>query len=251
MTDEGNSDPPTCLGVITARGGSKGIPGKNIRPVGGRPLIEHTIEVGLKSSHVTETMVTTDDPEIRDVAQRCGAETPFLRPAELATDTAKQEDAILHAMAWYEEQDRAFDLVCLLEPTIPLRQVETLDHGFDLLADRPDADAVFSVVEVRESPIHCNTLPEDGLMRDWMDDRYKTLQRQEIPTFYYPSALVTISRWETFKEEGTFLHDRTLAMPVDRVEAQDLDDPFDLLVVEALMERGIRAAEDLEREVLG
>lgn len=238
-----------CLAVITARGGSKGIPKKNIRPVGGRPLIEHSIEVGRKCAHITKTVVTTDSPEIRDVALRAGAEAPFLRPAELATDVAKQEDAILHAMKWYEDRGETFGLVCLIEPTQPLRQVSTLDRGFELLAQRLDAEAVFSVKPCAESPIKSSPLRVDGFMKDWMNPRYKTLQRQEIPMFFYPSALVTISRWDAFKRHQTFMHDRTLALEVDSVEAWDLDEPFDLFVLHALLERGIRSSSDVRREL--
>src|SRR3989442_9054610 len=113
----------TCLGVITARGGSKGVLDKNIRPLHGRPVIDYTIQVALACPHINRLILTTDSAEIQGVALRLGAEAPFLRPTELSTDTAKQEDAILHTLEWVEKQGGRFDYLCLLEPTTPLRQV--------------------------------------------------------------------------------------------------------------------------------
>lgn len=239
----------SCLAIVTARGGSKGVPDKNIRPLAGRPLIDYSIKAGLQCPYITRTVISTDSPAIRDVAVQCGAEGPFLRPPELATDTARQEDAILHAMDWYEKQGHHFDLVCLLEPTSPLRTVETLNRGFELLASRPDAEAVFSVTECDFSPVFCSPLKPDGFMKDWMDEKYKWLQRQEIPTFYRVAGLVTISRWEAFRRNQSFMHDRTLSLVVDGVEARDIDEPVDFFIVEALAQQGFRHTRELHEYV--
>lgn len=235
----------TCLAIITARGGSKGVPRKNVRDLAGRPAIEYAVGVAGVCAHITRTVVSTDCPEIRAAALAAGAEAPFLRPQELASDTARQEDALLHAMDWYEQQLGPFDLVCLLEPTSPLRRVETLNRGFELLRSRPDADAVFSVTECDFSPVFCSPLRPDGFMKDWMDERYKWAQRQEIPTFYKLTGIVTISRWAAFRREQTFLHDRTLALVVDGVEARDVDEPVDFFIVQHLLAQGFRDSRDL------
>lgn len=239
----------TCLAVITARGGSKGIPDKNVRPLNGQPVITYAIAVALGCPYITKTVVTTDSPEIQVVGLKAGAEVPFLRPAALATDTARQEDAILHAMNWYDAQGERFDTVCLVEPTAPLRQVATLNQGFELLYSRPDADAVFSVMECDIAPIYCNTLRDDGFMRDWVDEKYKFLNRQELPMFYQLSVAVTISRWNAFSNLQTFLHDKTLALLVDPVEGKDMDGPLDFFLMEQLLRYGLLHSSDLTRYV--
>jgi len=240
----------SCLAVITARGGSKGVPNKNIRPIGGRPLLDYSIEVGKRCKHVSRTVVTTDSEAIKDVAVRAGADVPFLRPAELATDTATQEDTIVHAMDFYEKQGERYDYVCLIQPTAPLRQVASLDRGFELLAANPDAESVFSVTECEFSPLYVNTLRPDGYLRDWMDEKYKTAQRQEIPVFYRLNALVTISRWEAFRKNRSFLHDRAMHLVVDRVEASDIDEPVDFFVVKQLLEAGFHHSGQLREWVV-
>jgi len=240
-----NSIEQTCLGIITARCGSKGVPRKNYRVLGGVPVINYTIYAAKNCPYITRLVVTTDCKEIQSISIEAGAEAPFLRPKELATDVAKQEDAIMHAMEWYESRGQVFDNVCLLEPTIPLRQSKSLNMGFELLYSRTDADAVFSVIESNISPVFCNTLRPDGLMKDWMDDKYKWANRQEIPNYYQLSALVTISNWKTFKEIKSFLHDKTLALVVDPIEAKDIDHPIDFFVIEQLIERGYNHSEQL------
>jgi len=239
----------TCLAIVTARGGSQGVPRKNVRPLGGRSLIDYAVAAARACAEITSCVVTTDSEEIREHALRLGAEAPFLRPAELATDTARQEDAVLHAMDWYEERGETFDLVCLLEPTSPLRRVASLSRGFELLREHPEAEAVFSVAECDVSPLYCRPLPADGLMGDWIADAYKWANRQELPTFYRPVGAVVISRWAAFRRERTFLHARTLALVVDSVEAVDVDTPLDFLLVEALVERGYASESDLDAHV--
>lgn len=224
----------TCLGVVTARGGSKGLLGKNLAAVGGRPLVVRAIESAGACADVTRCVVTTDSKEIREVALAAGAEVPFLRPAELATDEARQEDAILHAMDWFEERGERFDLVCLLEPTSPFRRADTLARGFELLRDRAEADAVLSVVEAGAAPFRSKAVDADGFMRAWADDPYRWANRQELPTLHRPAGVVAISRWDAFRRERTFLHERTLALVVDPLEAVDVDGPLDLAVAEAL-----------------
>ena len=244
-----NTSANNCLGIITARGGSKGVPKKNVRKLGGRPTIQYAIDVAIGCPHIDTVVVTTDSEEIREVALKCGAEAPFLRPAELATDTAKQEDAILHAMDWYEERQGQYKYLCLLEPTSPLRRVETMNRAFELLDSKPEADGVFSVTECDFSPVFCSPLREDGYMKDWMDERYKWAQRQEIPAFYKLSALVTICKWNSFREQESFLTDRTIYMDVDGIEARDIDEPVEFFVVQSLIEQGFGHTADLAEYV--
>lgn len=239
----------SCLAVITARRGSKGVPGKNIRPLAGRPALNYAIDAACACPDISTTVVTTDSPEIRAQAIRSGAEAPFLRPPELATDTAKQEDAILHAMDWYEARGDTFDYVCLLQPTLPLRRAETISRAFERLRSRPGAEGVVSVTECAYSPLFCNTMRPDGSMRDWIEERYKWANRQELPTFFQLSALVMIATWAAFRRERSFVHDACLAMVVDPVEALDIDRPIDWFLAELLLERGIRHSSEVEERL--
>jgi CMP-N,N'-diacetyllegionaminic acid synthase len=241
----------TCLAIITARGGSKGVTNKNIRPLAGKPTIAYSIAVGRGCRSIDAVLVTTDSPAIRDVALAHGAEAPFLRPPELATDEARQEDAILHAMQWTEQQGRRYDLMCLLEPTAPLRRPETLEKGFRLLVEQPKADAVFSVAPTSFSPVFCNTLRPDGTLRDFIKPQYLYANRQDVPDYYKLATTVTICRWEVFKRVQTFIMDTTLALPVDPIEAIDIDEPIDFFLVERLIEADLTTADALTEHVNG
>lgn len=242
---------PTCLAVITARAGSKGVINKNLRPLAGRPNISYTIDIGLASAHIDRVALTTDSPELREIGLNHGISVPFLRPAHLARDDSRQEDAILHLMTWFERKGTTFDLLCLLEPTCPLRTVATLDRGFELLASRKEADAVFSVTETSTSPIFCNELRGDGTLKDFVPREYLWANRQELPTYYKLSSLVTICRWNTYLEEQTFLLDNTLALIVDPIEALDIDDPVDFFLADRLISAGLTDSKALESAVNG
>jgi N-acylneuraminate cytidylyltransferase/CMP-N,N'-diacetyllegionaminic acid synthase len=239
----------SCLAIITARGGSKGVIDKNIRPLAGKPTIAYSIAVARACPPIDAVLVTTDSPAIRDAALAHGAEVPFLRPPELATDDARQEDAILHAMQWVEQQGRRYDLMCLLEPTAPLRRPETLERGFRLLAEQPNADAVFSVALTRFSPVFCNTLRPDGTLRGFIEPKYLYANRQAVPDYYKLATTVTICRWEVYKQRQTFIMDTTLALPVDAIEAIDIDEPIDFFLVERLIESGLTTADALTKHV--
>ena len=134
---------PSVLAVITARGGSKGVPGKNLRPLAGKPLLSWTVEAALCAKCVTRTIVSTDAPEIADVAVKAGAEAPFLRPAELASDTASSADVVVHAL----EQCPGYDYVLLLQPTSPLRTADDIDAAFARML-AANGNACVSVSEV-------------------------------------------------------------------------------------------------------
>lgn len=240
-----------CLAVITARGGSKGVVNKNLRALAGRPTISYTIEAGLACKYIDELALTTDSQDLANIGLKYGISVPFLRPAHLAGDLSRQEDAILHIMDWYERRGTKFDLLCLLEPTSPLRKVATLNSGFELLNANEYADAIFSVSETSVSPVYCNQLGVDGTLKGFIPEKYLWANRQELPTFYKLSSLVTICRWDVFKKKQTFLLDTTLALKVDPVEAIDIDEPLDFLVVESLMKLGINNSADLIHAVNG
>jgi CMP-N,N'-diacetyllegionaminic acid synthase len=238
-----------CLGIVTARGGSKGVPDKNIRLLAGKPILNYAIETGLACPYIDTLMVTTDSTAIADIAEQAGADVPFTRPPEMATDDAKQEAAIFHAMDWYENEGNVFDLVCLLQPTEPFRKLVTLNAGFALLQEHPDATGVMSVAPARSAPTSVNSLRPDNTLKDFVDPRFRFANRQDRPDYFDLSAVVAIARWDALREFGSFCHDTALSMVVDPIEAIDIDDPVDFVLAEHLAETGLTDLAALARYV--
>ena len=157
------------LGLIPARGGSKGLPRKNIKPLLGKPLIAWTIEQALASRYLDRVVVSTDNKEIAEISKKYGAEVPFMRPKELAEDNAKGIDVVLHAIDWLKENNKRkqYDLMMLLQPTSPLRATEDIDKAIETLFLK-EAKAIVSVCEVAHHPLWANTLPKNGCMKDFI-----------------------------------------------------------------------------------
>ncbi len=225
----------TVLCLITARGGSKGLPGKSVRELQGKPLIAWTVEAAKNSRFVDRVILTTDSDEIADAGARFGADVPFMRPAEFATDLAKQEDAVLHAMNWCEKNDRAYDYLLLLTPTNPLRGVEDIDKGIESVANHPEAKAAITVYPCDHPPMQSNVIPDDLCLKDFMPDELKLKNRQEFPVHYQLSGAVCIIEWDYFKKEGTLLTPLTYALKTDSRVGLDIDTLKDFLLAEVYM----------------
>jgi N-acylneuraminate cytidylyltransferase len=141
------------LGLVPARGGSKGLPRKNILPLAGRPLLAHSIDHGVKSKYVNKIVCTTDDQEIADIARKHGAEVPFIRPAELATDDQDDSGFTTHAIQWLiDNEGWCADMVILLRPTSPIRDIKHIDAALKMLYDNPDAHSIVSIVLAEKTP---------------------------------------------------------------------------------------------------
>lgn len=220
------------LALITARGGSKGLPGKNIRPLQGKPLIGWTIEAARESHYVDRVIVSSDSQEILDVSRQFGADTPFVRPVELATDLARQEDAVLHAMGWIERHERAYDYLMLLAPTNPLRDAQEIDSVLEYFVEHPKARAVLTAIECAQSPLRSNTLPPDRCMKDFMPEELRLKNRQELPPYYWPSGSVCVIEWEYFKAQGSFYTPLTYAYISTARKSLDIDELADFLLAE-------------------
>jgi len=225
----------TVLVLITARGGSKGLPGKNIRILGGKPLIQWTIDEVRRSAFVDRVLVTTDSEEIGECAKAAGAEVPFRRPSNLASDLARQEDAILHAMDWCEQNDKKYDYLMVLVPTTPLRDVEEIDATLKMLASHSHAKAIFTVRECEHSPMQANQLPPDGCMHNFLSEMAKQKNRQELPTYYQLSGSVCLSEWEWFRAHQSFLTPLTYAYVTDARKGLDIDSLSDFLLAEVYL----------------
>lgn len=182
------------LGVIPARGGSKGVPGKNVRPLGGQPLIGHTIAAA-RASRLARVILSTDDAEIVRVGNALGVEAPFLRPPELATDGAKSLPVMLHALAACEaEEGRPYDAVMMLQPTTPLRRAADIDGAIELF-ERTGADSVISVVDVEgHHPARMKYLEGDRLVDPPFAEAYENQPRQELAPMYIRNGAIYLTR---------------------------------------------------------
>jgi len=226
------------VAIIPARGGSKGLPGKNIRPLCGKPLIAWSIERALQSHYVDAVVVTTDSHEIADVALRYGAEVPFLRPAHLASDTASSVDTVLHALDHYRDTlGKNFDYVVLLEPTSPLREVGDIDSMLDkLLAHADDFDAIVSVGEVHEHPSIMKRL-EGNTMQPFYANLAMTSRRQDNVPAYFPYGVAYVVSTDTLYSLRTFYPPRATFFEIKRHQCFEIDDLCDFLVVETMMKQ--------------
>jgi CMP-N,N'-diacetyllegionaminic acid synthase len=225
----------SILYVIPARGGSKGLPGKNIRPLCGKPLIAHSIELARNLAEQGTVLVSTDDEAIAAVAREYGAELPFMRPAELATDAASTSDVLLHALQYYQTKSIHFDLIVLLQPTSPMRHAEDVEGAIRELRDR----GVPSVVSVCENEHHhfwSNTLPEDRSLRDFIPAEVKGLNRQQMPKSYRLNGAVYVSTVDAFKKNRGFYHDETYAYIMPSERSVDIDHEIDFNLAECLMQ---------------
>ena len=224
------------LGLIPARGGSKGLPRKNIKPLLGKPLIAWTIEQALASKYLDRVVVSTDDKEIAEVSKKYGAEFPFIRPKQLATDEAKGIDVVLHTINWFRENDKQkqYDLIMLLQPTSPLRAKEDIDKAIEFLFLK-EAKAIVSVCEVDHHPLWANTLPEDGCMKDFIRKEIINKNRQELPVVYRLNGAIYLAYCNYIKEQKNFFGEKTFAYIMPKNRSVDIDNEIDFKLTEILM----------------
>lgn len=214
---------PAILGLIPARGGSKGIPGKNIRALGGKPMIAWTIEAARHSRYPIRLVCSTDDPAIAEVAAAYGAEVPWLRPAELATDEATTLDVVRHALS---AVDGVWTHLLLLQPTSPLREAEDIDGAIDL-AFASGAHAVIGVTEAMDHPYLTFKMENDGAMAPYLRPDGISLRRQDLPAAYVINGALYVNRVESLLAHGTFLPPGLRAYPMPRERSVDIDDMED------------------------
>jgi CMP-N-acetylneuraminic acid synthetase len=231
------------LGLVPARGGSKGLPDKNLADLGGRPLIQWTVEAARQSEVVDDVIVSTDSQRIAEAAEAAGARVPFLRPAELATDTSHMVDVIAHALDTLHATGDEFGYVALLQPTSPLRTAEHVDAAFARLA-QSGGRAVVSVCQSEHSPQWMGLLPDDGNMKDFLSPADSRVNRQELSAYFRLNGAIYIAEVEYWREHSGFLGPYTFAYVMDPRASVDVDTPFDLEVAGGLLSSGATAADD-------
>jgi CMP-N-acetylneuraminic acid synthetase len=221
------------LGLIPARGNSKRLPRKNIIELYGKPLIAWTIEAALGSKYIDRVIVSTDNQEIANIAKKYGAEVPFIRPSELATDEATTIDAVLYSLGQLEEVGEKYDYIALLQPTSPLRTTQNIEESIELLQTK-NSDAVISVCEAEHHPLWSNVLPDDLSMDNFLDASVKNKRSQDLPKQYRINGAIYISSVKKLKKENSFfLSDNCIAYIMKKNVSIDIDtmDDFDLALL--------------------
>lgn len=218
------------LFFIPARGGSKGIPGKNIKPFAGKPLICHSIDQARTFAADADICLSTDSAEIADVARNYGLEVPFLRPAELATDTATTQDAIVHALDFYRSRGTDYDTVVLLQPTSPLRSTDDIAGAMALYRD--GIDMVVSVCEAATNPYYnAFETDSDGFLHISKGDGLYT-RRQDAPKVWEYNGAVYVISAASLRQMPMGRFPRRVMYPMSAERSVDLDTPLDWLIAE-------------------
>lgn len=227
---------PRTLGIITARGGSKGIPQKNIRSLCGRPLIAYTIDAAQESRLLTRCIVSTDSEEIAAVARTLGADVPFLRPAELATDAALALSVLQHTINWLQEHEReTYEYTMMLQPTSPLRTAADIDACIKLAAQE-EADSVFSMKCLPDfAPQKLKTIDDTGHIRPFlMEEQGQSAPRHKGPEVYKRNCAIYLTRTALILQGNQF-GKKQLAYVMPEERSLDINDPIDFDLAEFWM----------------
>lgn len=224
----------SVLAIINARGGSKGVPRKNIKPLMGKPLIAWSIEAGSRSELIDKLIVSTDDIEIANVAAEHGASVPFIRPAELATDKALQIDAIRHAVGFLEDAGECFDVILILQPTVPLREAQDIDRALTLL-QKSGADSVISVCDVGgRHPVTCYH-EQDGFITPILQCDDRGVLRQEFGQVLWRNGAIYAMRRDTVMVENSLYGKSTVGYVMPESRSFNIDSTFDWDVTEGYL----------------
>lgn len=222
--------------IITARGGSKGIPRKNIKNLNGKPVLAYSIEPSVACDLIKQTYVTTEDEEISKISKEYGAKI-IDRPQELAEDTSSSVDVVLHALKHLEKNGEMPDFFVLLQPTSPLRTTEDIENAIKLFIENK-CDALISVCELDHTSMLSLTLENKFLVPN-CNEKFLNKRRQDLPTYYSPNGAIYITTYDSLNKNRTFIPKKTIPyiMPKDR--SVDLDTPFDFKLAEFLLKNKV------------
>jgi CMP-N,N'-diacetyllegionaminic acid synthase len=225
------------LAIIPARGGSKGLPGKNILQLQGKPLIGYSIEAALKSESVNRVIVSTDDTKIAETASRFGAEIPFLRPDELAQDDSSAIDVYIYTIDRLREQSGiAIDEFMVLQPTSPLRTHQDIDQAVEIFRNK-QADSVISVTESAHPPVWAKKISPEGILTEYFPEYASNKNRQEIETAYMPNGAIFIFRYDLLKKFRHYYSDKTYPYIMPAQRSVDIDTQLDFDFAEFLLQQ--------------
>jgi len=222
------------VGIVTARGGSKSIPRKNIRLLAGKPLTAWTIEAALQSRSLSRVIVSTEDEEIAEISKKWGAEVPFLRPVELAQDETLHLPVVQHAVSWLESREgHAPEVIVTLQPTSPLRRAEHIDQAFTLLQET-GADSVVSVCLAEHSPYWMMRLEGDRVY-PFLNGVSDEARRQDLPPLYRPNGAIYVTRYNVLMKKNRILGQDTRAIVMGAESSIDIDTWLDFKLAEVIL----------------
>lgn len=222
------------LAVIAARGGSKELPNKNLKRLGGIPLVAHTMLAAKQAKTLDRVILSTDSPEIAEVGKRYAVEVPFLRPPELATDDAPMAPVLAHAVSWTEkDREKPVDVVVLLQPTSPLRETQHIDEGIRLLFNS-GAESVVGLCEARHNPYWMWVIRNDKVERLFPEgSRYR--RRQDLPVVYQVNGAFYASRRHVIMEQGQVLGENLQGLIMTEEDSIDIDSSLDFMLAETIL----------------
>jgi N-acylneuraminate cytidylyltransferase/CMP-N,N'-diacetyllegionaminic acid synthase len=227
--------------VIPARGGSKGLPGKNIKKMNDKPLIWYTINAAKKSKFIDKIIVSTDDNEIAEIAKKYDAEIPFMRPKELARDDSLAIDNYIYTI---DRLNKEFNYgiveFVVLQPTSPLRTSLDIDNAIQIFEEKK-ADSVISVSEAIHPPIWSKKIDEKGILRNYFDIRIGNKNRQEIEKVYMPNGAIFVFKFSLLKEKYSYYSDKTYPYIIPLERSIDIDSKLDFEFAEYLMKKNARS----------
>jgi CMP-N-acetylneuraminic acid synthetase len=239
--------PLRVLAIVPARGGSKGIPRKNLRLLAGKPLVAHAVATGLAAKLVTRVVCSTDDPDIAEVARAAGADVPFLRPIELATDASEDWPVFKHTLDWLAQHEHwSPELVVNLRPTSPLRTPTHVDDAIRLLLDS-GVDSVKAVCLARQHPHKMWLRQSDGVMEPFLKTAFRAqrgpdVPRAELEDVYWQNGVVDVTRREVIFEQRVMIGRRVAGLVTQAGDSIDIDTPLDLALAELLLAQRVASA---------
>jgi CMP-N-acetylneuraminic acid synthetase len=223
------------LAIIPARGGSKGLPDKNIKLLLDKPLIAWTIEQAKNSKFIDEIHVSTDSTKIAKIAENYGIKVPDLRPDYLATDSSSTIDVVEYIIKKYEEQNKFFDYIVLLQATSPIRKKNDIDNAIQLCSSHPEYDGVISLGEVLGNHPAIFKKIINNRIQPYFNNYEKTSRRQDLEKIYHPYGFFYMIKTDIFKNQKNFYTDNILPYHIERWQIIDIDDEIDLLCCEAIL----------------
>lgn len=218
-----------CLAIITARGGSKRIPRKNIKEFCGKPIIEYSIKAALESGVFDEVMVSTEDEEIAEIAKKAGAQVPFLRSEENAGDMVMTHKVVAEVLHQYEEIGRSFDVVCCIYPTAPFLTAKRLKESMEKL-QQTHADGVVPVVRYSFPPQRCFVIEDGRVQYKWPENRLR--RSQDLEPYYHDCGQFYLMRVQPFLAQQSMVLEKTAPVILDEMEVQDIDTMEDWEIAE-------------------
>jgi len=229
------------LSVIMARGGSKGVPGKNIREIGGLPLLAFKARAAQRCHHPSRLIISTDSPQIQNIARCHGVEVPFTRPAELATDSATNFAVLHHAMDFFESKGEKFGAVLMLEPSSPFTKPDDIDRAIQIMLEK-DADLVVSMRDVDNPAPFVGPIENDGKISQIIHQlkHLKNVNRQELPHAYTLNGLVYLFKWDGFRNRETFYWnpEKSYGFETDPLCSVEIDSELQLKWANFLVQSG-------------